>query len=162
MGLNYAGKTTIISRLIKGVFDDSTKRTLGVNVNELELHGTKFVFWDIGGQDVFRDTLWLPYIAGSAGIIYVIDSSDQERFNEAKEELWKYVIDNHTVADIPILILANKQDLTTSKSAGEVARALDLHKVARHSYAIMPTSAQSGLKLDEALEWLHSRITERM
>ena len=89
-----------------------------------------------------------------------MDSADPDRFEEAQRELWKYVIENHSIGDIPILILANKQDLPEAKSAGEVARALDLHKLTKHSYAIVPTSAQSGFNLEDALEWLRQRITE--
>lgn len=162
IGLDYAGKSTIIKRVTQGLFSDDTKRTLGLNVDEFESEGIKFVCWDIGGQTVFRDSLWESYIAGSSGIIFVVDSSAPDRFPEAQKELWKYVIENQSVGDIPILILANKQDLPEARSAGEVARALDLHKLTKHSYAIVPTSAASGFNLEDALEWLRQRITEQI
>ena len=162
IGLDYAGKSTIIKRVTQGLFSDDTKRTLGLNVDEFESEGIKFVCWDIGGQTVFRDSLWESYISGSSGIIFVVDSSTPDRFPEAQKELWKYVIDNNSVGDIPILILANKQDLPEARSAGEVARALDLHKLTKHSYAIVPTSAASGFNLEDALEWLRQRITEQI
>lgn len=160
VGLDYAGKSTIIKRVTQGVFSDDTKRTLGLNVDEFVSENIKFVCWDIGGQQVFRDSLWDAYIAGSTGIIFVVDSAAPERFAEARGELWKWVIENPKVGDIPILILANKQDLPEARSAGEVARALDLHKVIKHSYAIVPCSAASGFNLEDALEWLRQRITE--
>ena len=153
IGLDYAGKSTIIKRVTQGLFSDDTKRTLGLNVDEFESEGIKFVCWDIGGQTVFRHSLWESYIAGSSGIIFVVDSSAPDRFPEAQKELWKYVIENQSVGDIPILILANKQDLPEARSAGEVARALDLHKLTKHSYAIVRSTAASGFNLDVALEW---------
>jgi len=162
VGLDYAGKSTIIKRVTQGVFSEDTKRTLGLNVDEFESDSIKFVCWDIGGQTVFRDSLWDAYISGSSGIIFVVDSADPPRFDEARRELWRYVIDNEKVGEIPILILANKQDLPEARSAGEVARALDLHKVINHSYAIVPTSAASGFNVDDALEWLRQRITEKI
>lgn len=162
VGLDYAGKSTIIKRVTQGMFSDDTKRTLGLNVDEFESEGVKFVCWDIGGQTVFRDSLWEAYISGSSGIIFVVDSSDPDRFPEARKELWQYVVENPAVEDIPILILANKQDLPEARSAGEVARSLDLHKLVKHSYAIVPTSAASGFNLEDALEWLRQRITENM
>jgi len=61
-----------------------------------------------------------------------------------------------------MLILANKQDLPAARSAGEVARSLDLHKVTKQSYAIVPVSAASGFNLEDALEWLRQRITEQL
>jgi len=89
-------------------------------------------------------------------------SSDKNRFEEARSELWKYVLDNDKVKNIPILVLANKQDLENAASAGEVARSLNLHKVTTHSYAIVPTSAKTGFNVEEGLEWLRQRVTEKL
>ncbi len=166
IGLDHAGKTTIVKHISHGIFDDRTVRTLGMNVDEFESEGpggsVKFVCWDIGGQVTFRDALWTSYMSGSMGVIYVVDSAAHHRFDEAKQELWRFVIDNKAVKEIPILVLANKQDLEGAASAGHVARALDLHKVTTHSYAIFPTSAKSGFNLEEALEWLRQRIMEKI
>jgi small GTP-binding protein len=167
LGLDFAGKTTIIKRVSQGVFSDGTKRTLGMNVEEFTVasgkaQGVKFVCWDIGGQITFRQALWNSYMAGSTGIVYVVDSADSSRFSEARDELWNYVMNNEDVKSIPILILANKQDIPTSKNAGEIARSLDLHKVIYHSYAIFPTSAKTAFNLEEALEWLRQRILENV
>ncbi|MHA2387849.1 MAG: ADP-ribosylation factor family protein, partial [Candidatus Hodarchaeales archaeon] len=129
LGLDHAGKTTIVKRITSGEFDDSTFRTLGMNVDEFSSGNVRFISWDIGGQEAFRESLWESYMAGSMGIVYVIDSNDRTRFDEAQAELWKYVLNNDKVENIPILVLANKQDLENAASAGEVARSLNLHKV---------------------------------
>ena len=44
--------------------------------------------WDIGGQERIRP-LWKHYFNGVHGIIFVIDSNDVERLEEAKDELNK-------------------------------------------------------------------------
>ena len=160
LGLDFAGKTTIIKKISTGFFSDATKRTLGMNVDEFQSEGIKFVSWDLGGQETFRSALWRSYMAGSQGIIFVVDSADVGRLPEARQELWNYVLDNSDVKSIPILILANKQDLPNAKNAGEIARGLDLHKVYNHSYAIFPTSAKTAFNLEEALEWLRQRVVE--
>ncbi len=162
LGLDHAGKTTIVKRITTGIFDSSTFRTLGMNVDEFSSGNVKFVSWDIGGQEAFRESLWESYMAGSMGIVYVVDSADRDRILEAKGELWKYVLDNEKVDNIPILVLANKQDLENAASAGEVARGLNLHKVTTHSYAIVPTSAKTGFNVEEGLEWLRQRVTEKL
>jgi small GTP-binding protein len=133
-----------------------------MNVDEFSSGNVRFISWDIGGQQAFRESLWESYMAGSMGIVYVIDSAERTRFIEAKIELWKYVLDNPRVHNIPILVLANKQDLESAASAGEVARALNLHKVTTHSYAIVPTSAKTGFNVEEGLEWLRQRVTEKL
>lgn len=160
IGLDRAGKTTLINKITKDIFDPKTKRTLGMNVEEFPVENNLiFTAWDIGGQLTFRDTLWEAYMTGSMGVIYVVDSADIKRFPEAKEELWRYVMNNPKIAnDIPILVLANKQDLETAISAGKIAIALDLQKVTTHSYAILPVSAKTGFNIEEALNWLSQRI----
>jgi GTPase SAR1 family protein len=44
--------------------------------------------WDIGGQDRIRN-LWRHYYNGTQGLIFVVDSSDRDRMEEARDELHK-------------------------------------------------------------------------
>ena len=41
------------------------------------------MIWDIGGQDKLRP-LWKYYYAGTQGVIFVVDSNDQERIGKAR------------------------------------------------------------------------------
>ena len=45
-----------------------------------------------------------------SGLIYVVDSTDTERLVEAKEEL-DSILDFEDMRGVPVLILANKQDM---------------------------------------------------
>ena len=49
--------------------------------------------WDVGGQERIRP-LWNYYFNGVNAIIFVIDSNDKERIDEAKEELWRLLVDD--------------------------------------------------------------------
>ncbi len=164
VGLDKAGKTTIIEKMKTGEFNANTKRTLGMTVEQFELKGKSLTFlsWDIGGQISFRSSLWEAYMAGSMGVIFVIDAADVDRLNEAKIEIWRYVLDNKNLNNVPILILANKQDLPTALPPGKIATALDLQKVRDTSFMILPTSAKTGFNLEEALEWLGQRISAQI
>lgn len=62
---------------------------------------------DIGGQDKIR-ALWRHYYTNSAGIIFVIDSCDKARIDEATMELNK-LLKEEELWEAKILILANKQ-----------------------------------------------------
>lgn len=163
LGLDFAGKTTLIRRVTEGLFKQDTKRTLGLNIDEYEIDKRfKLICWDIGGQEVFREHLWETYIKDSAGIIFVVDSSTPERFPEVKQEFWRWVIENPDIKNIPILILANKQDLPQAQNSGDIANALDLNQLSSFSYSILPCSAATGSNLLEGLEWLKDRISERL
>jgi small GTP-binding protein len=84
LGLDAAGKTTILYKLKMGEIV-TTIPTIGFNVEEVKYKNLTFVIWDIGGQDKIRK-LWNYYFQGSMALIYVVDSSDQNRLEEASEE----------------------------------------------------------------------------
>ena len=163
MGLDRAGKTSLIRRITEGEFNTNITRTMGMNVDKIRVESDKnleLVSWDVGGQIHFRNTLWSSYMQNTSAIIFVVDSSNEERFDEAREEIWKYILgeDGQQFDDIPLLVLANKQDLSTAVNPGVLANALDLHKIKRASFMIMPVSALTGFNVIEALDWLADRI----
>jgi len=62
----------------------------GFNVETVEYKNISFTVWDVGGQDKIRP-LWRHYYQNTQGIIFVVDSNDRERIEEAKDELMKMV-----------------------------------------------------------------------
>lgn len=161
LGLDTAGKTTIIRRLTTGNFEARLPRTMGLNVDDFRFESDEtleIVSWDLGGQVYFRSSLWEAYMADTNGIIFVVDSADKKRFKEVKQELWKYVIGRNNLKNIPLLVLANKQDLSNAVDPGELATELNLIKIQRSSFMIMPVSALTGDNIKEALNWLTDRI----
>ena len=46
-----------------------------------------------------------------SGVIFVVDSTDRERLEEAKCELYNIIKSNEMLPRVPILVFANKQDL---------------------------------------------------
>jgi len=77
LGLDAAGKTTILYALKLGKINN-TIPTIGFNVEELHYEKVSFMVWDVGGQEKLRN-LWAHYYEGTNGLIFVVDSSDQER-----------------------------------------------------------------------------------
>ena len=62
------------------------------------------------------------------GLIYVIDSCDRGRFEESYDEL-KGILECEEMAGVPVVVLANKQDLPNAASCSEIAEALHLNKI---------------------------------
>jgi small GTP-binding protein len=87
LGLDGSGKTTITYQMKLGEII-STLPTIGFNVEQLNIQGATFNLWDIGGQEKIRP-LWKHYFEDIVGLIYVIDSTDKERMDLSKEELFK-------------------------------------------------------------------------
>ncbi|XP_044464460.1 ADP-ribosylation factor 1-like isoform X3 [Mangifera indica] len=84
LGLDNAGKTTILYRLQMGEVV-STIPTIGFNVETVHYKNIKFQVWDLGGQTSIRP-YWRCYFPNTHAVIYVVDSSDTDRILIAKEE----------------------------------------------------------------------------
>ncbi len=159
IGLDHAGKTSVLKRIIDEEFDEKNdKRTVGMEVAKFDITGLEFIAWDIGGQKAFRETMWQTYLQGSKAIIFVIDSTDRKRIYEAKLELEKYVFNNDKFALLPILILANKQDMTTSLTCEEIKEFLNLSQNQFSNIKIFGISCKTGLNITESFNWLSNQI----
>lgn len=55
------------------------------------------------------------YDTGTQGLIFVIDSSDRERIEEAQQELHR-IINDREMKDSLLLVFANKQDIRGGES----------------------------------------------
>jgi len=150
VGLDGAGKTTILYKLKLGEVIQSLP-TVGFNVEEVNYKNLNFTVWDIGGQDRIRK-LWRYYFQNTDVVIYVVDSNDRERLEEARFELHSMLKD-HELANSKILIYANKTDLPNSASVNKVASILDLNSLKQRDWYIQQCTALSGEGLVEGLDW---------
>ena len=62
--------------------------------------------WDIGGQKAIRP-YWKNYYDRTNGIVFVVDSSDEERLAEAVTE-FKELMAEDALGALPLLVFANK------------------------------------------------------
>lgn len=85
----------------------STTPTIGFNVESLVYKNVNLTVWDIGGQDKIR-VLWRHYYANTTGLIFVVDSNDHDRIDEAAMELTK-AMKEEDLTQVKLLVFANKQ-----------------------------------------------------
>jgi len=83
--------------------------TVGFNVETVTYKNVRFNVWDVGGQDKIRP-LWRHYYTGTQGLVFVVDSQDRERIEEAKQELHR-ILSDREMKECLLLVFANKQDL---------------------------------------------------
>lgn len=164
LGLDAAGKTTVLYRLKYDQFMGSNP-TVGFNCEKVkgtlgEAKGISFMIWDVGGQDKVR-SLWRSYTRATDGIVFVVDSKDIDRLEEAKVELHR-IAGTPEAASVPILVLANKQDLPKALPADAVEGALRVPDIRRgRQVAVRQVCAITGDGLDEALDNLYQMIKQR-
>ncbi|XP_072522569.1 ADP-ribosylation factor 4-like [Salminus brasiliensis] len=158
VGLDAAGKTTILYKLKLGEVV-TTIPTLGFNVETVQYKNISFTVWDVGGQDVIR-RLWRHYYQNTSGIIFVVDSNDRERIEEASEEL-RTMLQEDELRDTVVLVLANKQDLPKAMPVQEMAERLGLHTMKGRTWNIQPTCAVNGTGLYDGLDWLSDKLSKK-
>merc|ERR1719473_2335595 len=104
LGLDNAGKTTILYRL-KGEEDViRTVPTVGFNVETVVFKNITLQVWDLGGQTSIRP-YWRCYYPNTNAIIYVVDSSDRERIDDARNEL-HLMLEEEDLKGVTLLIFA--------------------------------------------------------
>jgi small GTP-binding protein len=157
LGLDTAGKTIILYKL---KLYEYLKIFLCFSIVELvEYKGFNMNIWDVGGQDRFRD-FWRHFFRNKQGLIFVVDSNDIGRIEEAKEELHK-LLEEDELRDICLLVYANKQDLPNAMKPIELENKLKLNTISNRPWEIQGTCAITGDGLYEGLDWLGEQINQR-
>ena len=175
VGLDAAGKTTMVYQIRQkeqiplppiGDFSGHT------GIDTLQFKNINIVCWDLPAKDKLFP-LYHQHYQQANGVIYVVDSSDQQRLYDiyyehdtidlllsgfirnslcqwpadisnvickycqrdaqdyqpnAKTELAK-VLAEEQLKGIPLLVFANKQDLSNALSINEITNALELNKI---------------------------------
>ncbi|CAK6446777.1 unnamed protein product [Pipistrellus nathusii] len=156
VGLDGAGKTTLLYKLKLGKVLTTTP-TIGFNLETVEYKNINFVVWDLHSQDKSR-FMWNYYCPGKHGLIFVVDSTDQERMEEARQEMMRMMTE---MKDVVLLVLANKQDLPNAMDAAEITDKLGLHSLHDRTWYLQATSAITGAGLYEGLDWLANQFQNR-
>ncbi|MHA1978703.1 MAG: ADP-ribosylation factor family protein [Candidatus Hodarchaeales archaeon] len=158
LGLDRAGKTTMLQRLKTGRWIPDTTPTIGMNAETIQIGDVTFSAWDLGGQLQFRRALWEMYTKNSKGLIYVIDLSDPARFPESRNYLWRMLKMTH-LKNIPLAIFANKVDLVDCTEE-DLANFMGINKKMSRVLSIFKTSAVTGEGIHKGIYWLADAIQE--
>nr|XP_022299381.1 glutamic acid-rich protein-like [Crassostrea virginica] len=157
VGLDAAGKTTILYKLKLGEIV-TTIPTIGFNVETVEYKNISFTVWDVGGQDKIRP-LWRHYFQNTHGLIFVVDSNDRERVEEARAEL-KKMLEEDELRDAILLVFANKQDLPNAMSASEITEKLGLSALRGRKMLASKAFKMVPKTLNSPKEWSYREMKE--
>jgi len=158
VGLDAAGKTTILYKMKLGEVV-TTIPTIGFNVETVEYKKISFTVWDVGGQDKIRP-LWRHYYHNTNGLIFVVDSNDRDRIEEAREELAR-MLGEHEMRNAVLLVFANKQDLPNALPPSQMSEELKLNGLRSRQWFIQPACGTTGDGLYEGLDWLSQALARR-
>lgn len=159
VGLTGAGKSTLL-RTIKGEKPDvEVQSTLGMDMEVVHIGAREYLACDMGGQIRFAKSMWEPHLGDSHGVLFVFDSANPKKVQDARQWFNKTV--NWIRKDAVLLFLANKKDLEEAMSFEKVVDELNLTKLMTHrphSFAVYQISGLYNDGVDEAMNWLNERI----
>jgi small GTP-binding protein len=150
VGTVGVGKSCLINRVVKGVFDPQTPSSVGGAYFEKTYHEAtgkemKMQIWDTAGQEKFRAIAKL-YYKNAKAIILVYDISEKETFVGLKE--WLNDVEREAPESALLAIVANKIDLmdhqVTVKEGQEFAAA--------HGALFKLTSAKENKGVEELFQ----------
>jgi Ras-related protein Rab-11A len=150
------GKTSLIRRHSKGLFELDTKPTLGVEVTtkSYKIHGAMITLsiWDIAGQE-FASAVRHQYYAGTSAAILVFDLTRPETFWHVKT--WYVDLRDHLQLKVPVVLMGNKKDLVDKKAItdGEIKELAE-----GYGFRYVETSASTGENVDQAFYLIIAQI----
>uniref|UniRef100_A0A7P0TAS1 ADP ribosylation factor like GTPase 13B n=2 Tax=Homo sapiens TaxID=9606 RepID=A0A7P0TAS1_HUMAN len=101
VGLDNAGKTAT-AKGIQGEYPEDVAPTVGFSKINLRQGKFEVTIFDLGGGIRIRG-IWKNYYAESYGVIFVVDSSDEERMEETKEAMSE-MLRHPRISGKPILV----------------------------------------------------------
>jgi small GTP-binding protein len=159
LGLENAGKTTILKRLKLGASVATVIPTIGFNVETIPSNGINFTLWDVGRLFYLGVPLWDGYFKDCNALIIVVDAADRAHLAEAVAQIHRMVMGRDSLRGVPVLIFSNKQDMPNAMSTAEVADALELHRLSESMsmpWFVQPCTGLDGVGLSEGVAWLAS------
>ncbi|NXG08597.1 ARL14 protein, partial [Sakesphorus luctuosus] len=151
LGLDFAGKSTLLYQL-RSKDVSLTVPTIGFNVDMIEMERDfTLTFWDVGGQEKMRQ-VWSSFLEDVDGLLYVVDSSDKRRLEESRKE-FELILKNESTKNVPVVVLANKQDLPGALNAEEITRRFKMKKYCSdRTWYVQPCCGITGEGLRVALQ----------
>ncbi|KAI0801916.1 Arl8a protein [Irpex lacteus] len=155
VGLQASGKTSFVNVIGNGQWSEDVVPTVSFHFRKVRRGNVTLKVWDLAGQPRYRN-IWDRYCNGVDAIVFVVDSTDQEKFEVAKFELHQ-LLHFPNLKGTPLLVLGNKNDLEGHATVNEIIQALDLGKIQDRPVSCYSCSMKSQHNLDIVLQWLAGR-----
>ncbi|KAL3596789.1 hypothetical protein D5086_008426 [Populus alba] len=128
VGLQNAGKTSLVNSIATGGYSEDMIPTVGFNMRKVTKGNVTIKLWDLGGQRRFR-TMWERYCRGVTAILYVVDAADRDSVPISRSELHD-LLTKPSLSGIPLLVVGNKIDKSEALSKQALVDQLGLESIA--------------------------------
>ena len=156
LGLDNAGKTTLLHRLRTGQIRNYPPTDRPSLTEKFVVAGITFSAWDLGGHEAVRH-LWSDYYGvGCKALLFLIDAVDVDRLEEAGYELDALLVEIEET--IPVAIMLNKCDLPEARPSAEICEKIQYADFAHRGdkIRVFRISVLKGEGYQEAFQWIAS------
>ncbi|XP_058505083.1 ADP-ribosylation factor-like protein 9 [Solea solea] len=140
LGLEGAGKSSLLHCLATGSLELDLQPTQGLNAVSINREDMHLELLEIGGKEELRP-YWQKYMSRALLLVFVVDSSDAQLFPVAKEHLHELLASDPC---LPLMVLANKQDLPGACSITDLHDALSLSEVGNRKIFLIGAHLKKG------------------
>ncbi|KAL4227629.1 ADP-ribosylation factor-like protein 15 [Mactra antiquata] len=155
LGIGKSGKSTLLAK-VSGESTDEIEPTVGFSIKALMFDECFVDVKELGGGDNVRP-YWDRYYTGAQGIIYVIDcSSDEETMEKSKKEFDK-AMGNHQLDGLPLLVLANYQDVPGARNESQIKQIFELETLDRF-WVVQPCTASDKSSIEKGFNKFNSLL----
>ena len=133
VGVFGVGKTCLVQQYVHSIFTAKYLSTVGVKIDRKDVQvgdqSLTMMLWDLEGRDHEGD-INPSYVRGAHGVIYVIDGTRRETFDQTFE-----IRDMVTgiIGDVPSVVAVNKTDLTEQAGLTPLALLREIDRGLRNS-----------------------------
>ncbi|KAG9440522.1 hypothetical protein H6P81_020687 [Aristolochia fimbriata] len=157
IGLQNAGKTSLVNVIATGGYSEDMIPTVGFNMRKVTKGNVTIKLWDLGGQPRFR-SMWERYCRAVSAIVYVVDAADRDNIPISKSELHD-LLNKPSLSGIPLLVLGNKVDKPEALSKQGLTDQMALKSITDREVCCFMISCKNSTNIDSVIDWLvkHSK-----
>jgi ADP-ribosylation factor-like protein 8 len=148
-------KVVLVTSFAFSKWSEDVVPTVAFNFRKVRKGNIVLKIWDVAGQPKFR-SMWERYCHGADAIVFVVDSTDSDKFETARFELHA-LLGQPSLSGVPLLVLGNKNDIHGHTDVQGLIRALQLDKISGRIVSCYSCSMKSQHNLDIVLQWISNR-----
>lgn len=148
------GKTSMISRFVKGKFSTDYRPTLGISITTMRfsIQGfedsvVRFLIFDLAGQEFFKRVRRM-YYTGAQAVFVVYDITRRETFEGA--DFW-FEDAKKELGDIPFVLIGNKIDLENER---QISTEEGMEKAKNFRCTFVETSVKTNVNIQDTFKIL--------
>jgi small GTP-binding protein len=156
LGSFGVGKTSLVARFVKSMFDDKYHTTVGVKIDKkiVQVDGRELtlMLWDMAGEEDDAPVK-LNQVQDAAGYLLIVDGCRGKTLDVAVSIQQRVEVE---IGLRPFLLLANKVDERCNWEVADSA----WQELTGRGWTILETSAKTGQNVEEAFSTLAGRIVK--